>query len=299
MSEVVDLLSCILKEARWTNHLLVRKTMHGSWGYRFPCVRSGGFHVLSGGSCILRHEGRDTLIERGDIVFVMRGVEHELLSDASQKSTDVGRLVQLTGKPKGAVVQLLSVRYEFPDGEAHPFFRELPSILHVRASQIALHHPLNTALSLLSLETGEQAGAGILLERLTDVLLYYAIREWLEANPARRPGYRNAMRDQKVLDVLGRIHGQPEKNWTLESLARTVAISRASLATRFRLVMGTTVMDYVMRTRLEAGRRLLLDRSCTLEDVARQTGYSSAFAFSRAFKRVFGFSPRQPHKRSA
>jgi AraC-like DNA-binding protein len=291
---VVDMLSHILKEARWTNHLLVRKTMHGAWGYKFPCNRSGGFHVVSGGSCILRHEGKDTAIERGDIVFVMRGVEHELLSDASQKSVDVARFVQLAGKAKGPAVQLLSVRYEFPDGEAHPFFYELPSILLVRGSEIALHHPLNTALSLLSLETGEEAGAGLLLERLTDVLLYYAIRQWLESNPARRPGYRSAMRDQKVLDVLNRIHAQPSRPWTLDGLARTVAISRASLASRFREVMGSTVMDYVTRTRLEAGRRLLEDRSRTLEEVAQETGYSSAFAFSKAFKRVFGASPRQP-----
>lgn len=290
--EEMDLLSHILKEARWTNHLLVKKTMHGPWGYRFPCDRSGGFHVISGGSCVLRYEGKDVPIERGDVVFVMRGVEHELLSDARQKSVDISRFVQLAGKAKGPVVQLLSVRYEFPDGSAHPFFNELPSILHVRAAEIALHHPLHAALSLLSMETGEQAGAGVLLERLTDVLLFYAIRQWLEANPSRRPGYRSAMRDEKVIAVLNRIHAQPANPWTLEGLARTVAISRASLASRFRQVMGLTVMDYVARTRLEAGRRMLEEKGTTLEQAAQETGYSSAFAFSKAFKRVYGVSPR-------
>lgn len=288
----MDLLSHILKEARWTNHLLVKKTMHGPWGYRFPCDRSGGFHVISGGSCVLRCEGKDAPVERGDVVFVMRGVEHELLSDARQKSVDISRFVQLADRGKGQAVQLLSVRYEFPDGSAHPFFNELPPILHVRASEIAPHHPLLATLSLLSLETGEQAGAGLLLERLTDVLLFYAIRQWLEANPARRPGYRSAMRDEKIIAVLNRIHSEPAKPWTLEGLSRTVAISRASLASRFRQVMGLTVMDYVVRTRLEAGRRLLEDKGRTLEDVAQQTGYSSAFAFSKAFKRVYGASPR-------
>ncbi|MBL8020108.1 MAG: AraC family transcriptional regulator [Leptospirales bacterium] len=287
----MDLLSQILQEARWNNHVLVKKTMHGNWGYRFPCKQSGGFHVLTQGNCVLRQDGRDVELTRGDIVFVTRGVDHDLLSDSKQKPVDVSRFLQRVDSGKGAAASLVSVRYEFPDLHVHPFFRELPALLLIRAADIAPHHPLHSALALLSGETEQHAGSGLILQRLTDVLFYYAIRHWLEVNPAKKPGYRSALQDEKMQTSLEMIHTRPEHPWTIESLARAVGISRASLATRFKAVLGVSVMDYVTRVRIDRGREMLaLGRS--LEEIAQAVGYSSAFAFSKAFKRIHGLSPR-------
>ncbi|MCE9598606.1 MAG: AraC family transcriptional regulator [Spirochaetia bacterium] len=288
----MDLLSQILQAARWNNHILVKKTLHGNWGFRFPCKQSGGFHVLTQGNCILRHEGKDVALSRGDIVFVMRGVDHDLLSDPKQKPVDVSRFLQRADTGKGQSTGLVSIRYEFPDADVHAFFRELPALLLIRASDIAPHHPLHSALALLSGETEQQIGASLILQRLTDVVFYYAIRHWLDVNPARSPGYRSAMQDEKMQACLEMIHARPAHPWTIDSLARGVGVSRASLATKFRTVLGVSVMDYVTRLRIDQGRGLLLEEGRSLEDIAQEVGYSSAFAFSKAFKRIYGISPR-------
>lgn len=290
-SGFVDFLSHILRSSRLSNHILVRKRLHGSWGFRFPCQKSGGFHIILSGTALLRHDGRDTQLGRGDIAFVMRGLEHELLSDAKQKAVDVSSLKQ-TADRAGAASELLSVRYEFPDGEMHPFFQELPSMLVLRAGEIAMHHPLQAVLGLLSAEQESHAGSALVIERLTDVLLYYVLRRWLDENQTKRAGYSRAARDEKLLLVLNRIHADAANAWTIERLARSVGLSRATLAARFRAALGMSVMEYVIRTRLAEGQRLLADGTRTLEEVARETGYSSAFAFSKAHKRVFGRSPR-------
>lgn len=294
----MDLLSRILERSRIENHVLVHHSLAGDWGYSFPCHRSGGFHVINRGRCFLRSESGVEALEKGDVVFVMRGVTHELLSAPDQKARPIDRLAETSvanqspARRSRPVVDLVSVRYEFPDGEAHPFFKELPEILVVRGRDVPAHHPLAQTLSLLSQESAERYCAALILQRLTDILLYYALRQWLEMHPAKKPGYRNAMGDPKVVAALDALHRRPAYAWTLDKLAESVGLSRAGLALRFRVGLGVTPMDYLTRLRLEAGRTLLAERNCTLEEIASRVGYSTAFAFSKAFKRVYGHSPR-------
>ncbi len=288
----MDLLSDILKDAQWTNHLLVKKTLQGSWGFRFPCERSGGFHVIMRGSCYLSYEGRSVRLEKGDIVFVMRGVHHDLMSSPGEKVVDISRFQASRPAKTGPVCEILSVRYEFPSGEAHPFFRELPSIVRVSSSEISLHHPLHSVLALLSQESPGEDASSLILQRLTDILLYYALRQWLSENPPKAMGYRSAMKDHQIAAALDAVHRRPAHSWTLHGLSRTAGISRAAFASRFRAAMGVTPMDYITRLRLETTKDLLKDKSRTLEEIAREAGYSSAFAYSRAYKRVYGRSPR-------
>ena len=51
-------------------------------------------------------------------------------------------------------------------------------------------------------------------------------------------------------------------------------------------------MGYLTNWRLSMAADLLAAGDTSLESVARQVGYSSAFALSAAFKRVRGISPR-------
>lgn len=303
---VVDLLSGIIQRSRLAQHRLLQRGLSGGWGYSFPCNRSGGFHVIQRGRCYLRSASGVVALEHGDIVFVMRGVDHDLLSSPGQRAAPVQRLIELVASaspgsaakkprraPKLSAVELLSVRYEFPDGEAHPFFRELPEIIVLCTRDLPVHDPIHQALQMLSMASQTGDGDGLVLDRLTDILLYYTLQRWLQAHPPKRPGYRSAMQDQKVAAVLDLMHSRSAHDWRLESLARSVGISRAALATRFRQTMGLTPMEYLTRLRLETGRHLLDDRDLNLEEIARQIGYSSSFAFSKAFKRVYGQAPRR------
>ncbi len=296
----MDLLSTILAGARLANHAFAHQTLGRERGYRYFCERSGGFHVIARGACFLRTAAETVRLEKGDIVFVMRGMSHDLVSAPDQKTIDARSAEPLKLEKKASVgarraaggVAMISVRYEFPDGENHSFFRELPALLIVRSGEVAPHHPLAQTLVLLSGELAQRAPSALVLERLTDLLLYYALRHWLESNPSRKPGYRSAMRDEKIGAALDFLHRNPHHPWTLDALARSVGMSRAALAARFRSAVGTTPIEYVTRLRLEEARRLLRDRERTLDDVAARVGYSSAFSFSKAFKRVYGVSPR-------
>jgi AraC-like DNA-binding protein len=52
------------------------------------------------------------------------------------------------------------------------------------------------------------------------------------------PGWFSAVKDRHVGVALRLIHGSPTQDWTLETLAREVGLSRSALAKRFHLYVG-------------------------------------------------------------
>jgi len=70
-----------------------------------------------------------------------------------------------------------------------------------------------------------------------------------------------------------------------------VGLSRSALAERFTHFVGDPPMQYLARWRMQAAARLLADGQAKVATVARQVGYDSEAAFSRAFKKAAGVPP--------
>lgn len=82
-------------------------------------------------------------------------------------------------------------------------------------------------------------------------------------------------------------------DWSLEQIARHVGINMCSLQKHFRQLTGTTVFDYQRNRRLALARRALERDGASVSKAAWLAGYSSAANFATAFKRRFGFTPKQ------
>ena len=63
------------------------------------------------------------------------------------------------------------------------------------------------------------------------------------------------------------------------------------LSSVFRNVTGKTLSDYYKAKRMAAARRLIEEEKLSVSEVAKRMNYSSIFAFSKAFKEYYGFSP--------
>ncbi|TGN08704.1 AraC family transcriptional regulator [Leptospira ilyithenensis] len=297
----MDLLSAILDEAGWKNDLLTRDAIHESWGFQFPCEKSGGFHIITQGSCYARFLGKQFELKKGDILFISKGLTHELLSDPKAKVVGIQRFYEKREhqtKDSLPITTFVSVRYEIPERPQHPFFLELPDHILMRAEDIAAHHSLNTATTMISQELESGFGSDLILQRLTDILLYYVIRHWLSKHPSASPGWVMAFRDNHVILALQSMHKNPSADWTLESLAKNIGISRAGLANKFKEVLNIPPMEYLTRIRMDKARDLFMKEDTTLEEVALAVGYSSAFSFSKAYKRLFGVSPAREWKKA-
>jgi len=85
--------------------------------------------------------------------------------------------------------------------------------------------------------------------------------------------------------------------FSVDSIARQVAMSTSHFAHRFRVVARMSPMRFVKEVRLDAARALLLCKGARASEVALRVGYESPAHFARDFKRRFGASPARYARR--
>ena len=93
--------------------------------------------------------------------------------------------------------------------------------------------------------------------------------------------------------LLERVFDEPRGPWGAEELASALGVSRTSLYRMVKRHHGTSPAKLVEGLRMEAACRLLLESQHSLDVIADQVGYASAFSFSAAFKRIVGEPPSQ------
>ena len=75
------------------------------------------------------------------------------------------------------------------------------------------------------------------------------------------------------------------------ALAAAIGMSRSRFAERFTALVGMAPMAYVGEWRLQKARSRLTATEASVKEVAREAGYQSAAAFTRAFSQRFGMPP--------
>src|SRR5262249_8068739 len=141
-------------------------------------------------------------------------------------------------------------------------------------------------------------GAESMLAKLSELMFVEALRRYVEQLPREQHGWLAGVRDLQVGRALALMHAEPSKQWTVEELARAVAMSRSALAERFTSLVGEPPIQYLMRWRLALAAQSLRATRETIIRVAERAGYESEAAFSRAFKREFGVPPAQWRRRA-
>jgi AraC-like DNA-binding protein len=98
--------------------------------------------------------------------------------------------------------------------------------------------------------------------------------------------------DPLVNRVLDAVVADPASEWSVESLANLVHLSRSALNARFQKALGRSPIRMLREVRMGEARELLSDPALPVEAVASRCGYGSIAAFSRAFAAEHGLSPQ-------
>jgi AraC-like DNA-binding protein len=106
--------------------------------------------------------------------------------------------------------------------------------------------------------------------------------------PQHKVNPKDAERLHLVRTMIDR---NPAAHHTLASLSRHTGLNEFKLKKGFKALFGTTVMGYLHAQRMAIAKRLLLETSLTVSDIAEQCGYAYAQSFSTAFKKYFGVTP--------
>ncbi|MEM8987629.1 MAG: AraC family transcriptional regulator [Pseudomonadota bacterium] len=86
---------------------------------------------------------------------------------------------------------------------------------------------------------------------------------------------------------------------TLAQLSRMVGLNEFKLKQGFRFVFNTTAFALLNMDRMEEAERLLREGRLNVAQVGYKVGYASNAAFSRAFRRCFGYPPSAILRNSA
>ncbi|MET9488281.1 AraC family transcriptional regulator [Nocardia sp. NPDC006630] len=301
----MDVLSEALASMRTGAPHSVRTDGRAPWALRLPATAGAGFHVVLHGNCWIyptENAAEPIALSPGDVVFVRDGSGH-ILADHPDTAPEIPRPEQYTQRPPvgalqvggdGPAVSLLCGNYHLDGQRPHPLLRQLPEVIHLRTGE-GRHPHLAAAVALLSAELdAPRIGSHGIVPALIDSLLLYILRAWIEDQPqSESAGWAAALRDPAVAPALAAMHDEPAAAWTVQSLADRSGLSRAAFARKFNTMVGEPPLAYLTRWRLTTAARLLREDDLPIGTVATRAGYSSEFAFGKAFKREYGSAPGQ------
>lgn len=304
----MDLLAEVLAVAGVRGTVAASVQAGEPWGLQLDRVPGAAFHAITAGTAWLRLPGSpDVRLMPGDIVLLPSGAKHALSSDQSGALEPFDHLAAEQALTEGGVLRvgsqpgrtrILCASYRHDPAVTTPLLTLLPDLVHIPAGTGST--ALDDTLRLLANElTRRQLAAETVLDRLVDVLLIHLLRAWVETESVRSSvSWLRALGDPVIAAALSALHSDPARPWTIDSLADEVAVSRATLARRFPALVGDTPSSYLTRWRMDLAARRLRDTDDPIEVVARSVGYTSEYAFSRAFSRARSQPPGRYRLRS-
>ncbi|MFI9379707.1 cupin domain-containing protein [Kutzneria sp. NPDC052558] len=298
----MDLLGDLLAVGGVRGALGARIEAGGNWRLAWHKMRGAAFYaVTSGTAWLCRRDEEPVQLMPGDVVLLPSGTPHALVSSPEQvlvphQGCDTSQLTDgsLLRLGDGEVrTHVVGACYEYDPSVTTQVMNALPPVLHIRADNAGTG--LDDTVRLLARELASpQAASSYVLNRVVDILLVQALRAWLAGKPNEVRGTcLSALTDPVVSAALAQLHQEPARPWTTDSLAAELTISRSTLTRRFRAVIGSAPADYLTRWRMDLAATRLRDTDDTLDSIARSVGYTSVYAFSRAFRRARAQAPGQ------
>jgi AraC-like DNA-binding protein len=321
-----DPLSDLLRAVRLTGSVFFRIDAGSPWEAQVPegaAVAAAvmprtqhviSYHVVTRGACWGGLIGGDVArLETGDVLVLPAGDPYFIATTprvsrptmqeglAFLREMAAGRLPFCVREAKGR--ERLHLICGFLGCDLRPFnplLTTLPRLWAVRGAYGARGDSLSRLIDLTLAESREaRPGGEAVRVRLSELLFVEVVRRHLATAPAGQTGWLAGLRDPVVARALALLHERPAVAWSLPALAKDAGASRSVLAERFTDLVGLPPMHYLARWRIQLAARRLSDGDAKVAAVAREVGYDSEAAFSRAFKRLAGVSPAAWRARAA
>jgi AraC-like DNA-binding protein len=294
----MDALSTILEATGLRCVVYSKFPLAAPWGLDVIKDENSQFWRLVSGNCTIgAPDGRIIELAEGDLVFVPHGSAHWIADKSTSLRIPSPQFVKARrdGTPifnsGGDVTTLIAGHFEFDYQPLHPFLKDLPSIIHIRqyTTEDQLLVKQVTQLMLEELNN-ERPGSSIMLKCLSEIMFVNIIRAYLEqALPGS--GFLSALNDPRISKALKLMQDLPQNNWTLESLASEIGMSRSVFFNQFKKLVHETPLSYLTNWRIRRAQKLLITDNRNISEIAANVGYRSEAAFNRIFKSKTGQTP--------
>jgi AraC-like DNA-binding protein len=277
--------------------------MGAPWGMAFSPAHSFLFHYVQSGSCMLvRQNGERVSLAAGDVVALFDGAGHRICDTPNSHAEPLERILggafehtgprKYGGRRPGC--RIICGKFAVDEQESGPAsLRHLPPLVRIPRESSARVKTFAATLDLLAGEVWQrQTGSERAASLLTEMLFIQVVRAVLaEQEAPASSGWVQGLRDRQIGAALAAIHGEPERLWSVDSLASVAGLSRSIFAERFARRLGRTPMNYLAEWRLQLAARLLRETELSISEIFQKLGFASAASFDRAFKRAHRLSP--------
>lgn len=256
----MDALSDVLKSVRLEGALYLNAEFTAPWcirgRYGAASVRerlAGAehvvfFHYLVEGACKVRlADGADALdAAAGDVVLFPQDDRHLMGSDlqlapleteklnAAYSAAAGSELIEMSHGGGGAVTRFVCGYLACSRSLCRPLLDSLPRLLRIPLGDGPASALLRELLQVGVRESSAtRPGARSVLAKLAELLFVEALRRYVETLPPQGKGWLAGVRDAQIGRALALLHDAPGRAWTVDDLAREVALSRSALADRF------------------------------------------------------------------
>jgi AraC-like DNA-binding protein len=259
------------------------------------------FHIVAQGRCwISVDDDIKHWADPGDVLVLPYGDQHTV---GGSDDADVVPIHSLFPEPPWETLPVLRYglggeRTDVVCGYLHstdplfdPAIGALPRVFVVRLPDEATARWVQASIDYAVAQSEAALASTPAPTRLPEMLLTEVLRAHLASAPSIEHGWIAALNDPVLAPALAKLHHAPARHWSLAELAAAVSVSRSVLDERFRRVLGRSPIRYLAEWRMHVAADLLRSTDFTIGKIAREVGYDSEEAFSRAFKRHHGTPP--------
>jgi AraC-like DNA-binding protein len=296
----MDPLSGVLSLLKPQNTMFGGFDVGGDWSLQFPEHDGIKCYAIVSGQCWLVVEGvaEAVHLKAGDSFLLPLGRPFRLTSDLALEPIDFRSVYKrpLNGSISvwkgGGDVFGVGGYFGFEKNHASILLGMLPPIVHIKkeADRLALRWSIERMMQELR---EPQPGSFLVLQHLAHMMLVQALRAHLTEGLSGSVGWLFALADPQMSAAIHAMHDDPAHPWTLQELAEKIGMSRSGFAAKFKETVGSTPIDYLIRWRMLMAGDRLKHSGDSISVISQSLGYESESAFSTAFKRVMGCSPRQ------
>lgn len=270
---------------------------------KFPKHAGIKCYAVVSGQCWLSVEGLPDAVRltTGDCFLLPRGLPFSLATDLTL--TPIDFLTLLSTRPNGSITShggggscfLFGGHFLLSGNHADILLGVLPPIVHIRkeSDKAAMRWSLERMMQELR---EPQPGGFLIAQQLATMMLVQALRLHMAEGQQGGVGWLFALADKQMNVAITSMHDDPAHRWTLQNLAERAGMSRSIFALKFKAMVGKSPMEYLTRWRMLLAGDRLTNSDDPISVIALSLGYESESAFSKAFRRAMGCSPRQ-HRR--
>lgn len=230
--------------------------------------------ILTEGRCLISAQGKECPLNEGEIFLSFPDETHAMRTEKN-----------------------CEVKYDFwafypADDQTERKFLSLISACPSPEQRVFSDEHINTLIGIAISENNEfSAYSEEILACVYRQILCYILRDF--DGGQRKSFLGSSVAQSQCFRAMSYVDSHLCSLTSLSEVSQALGYNYSYFSRLFRKITGVTLSEYYGMRRLDTARFLLEEGEMSSTQIAEKLRYSSVYAFSKAFKNKYGFSPRR------